>query len=68
MNVTPGGYPEICHLAEHTEWHPVPLLFPKCLEAALLGHLHLTEWPEFALYPFTCLTPLPSDQEEAEME
>lgn len=32
MNVTPGGYPEMCHLAEYTL---SGILFPRCLEAAL---------------------------------
>lgn len=68
MNVTPGGHPEMCHPAEHTEWHSAPLLFPRGSEAALVGHRQLTEWPEIALCPFTRLAPLPSDQEEAERE
>lgn len=57
MNVTLGGHSETCHPAENSEWHSAPLLFPRCLEAALMGHLHLIEWPELALCPFTCLTP-----------
>lgn len=68
MNVTLGGHSETCHPAENSEWHSAPLLFPRCLEAALMGHLHLIEWPELALCPFTCLTPLPRDQEKAAME
>lgn len=39
--------------------HSVPLLSLRCLEAALLGHLHLCS--------FSCLTPFPGDHKQAGM-
>lgn len=61
MNGTPRGYPKRCYLAEQTEFPGAfgSLAVLRCLEAALLGHLHLC--------PFFCLMPFPGDHEQAGM-